>query len=72
MIIITEEQLNLFMSLFRGRVDVFARRWEKNGKSGYTPAYKFDWNEYLLFKAKGGHSLIEPSFLSDAIVSLYL
>ena len=54
MIIITEEQLNLFMSLFRGRTDVFARRWEKDGKSGYTPAYKFDWNEYLLFKAKGG------------------
>jgi superfamily II DNA or RNA helicase len=54
MIIITEEQLNLFISIFRGRVDVFARRWEKNGKSGYTPAYKFDWNEYLLFKAKGG------------------
>jgi len=51
---ITEEQLNLFMSLFRGRVDVFARRWEKDGKSGYSPAYKFDWNEYLLYKAKGG------------------
>ena len=54
MVIIAEEQLNLFMSLFRGRVDVFARRWEKDCKSGYAPAYKFDWNEYLLYKAKGG------------------
>jgi superfamily II DNA or RNA helicase len=54
MIYITEEQLNLYLSLFRGRTDVYAKRWEKNGKSGYTPAYKFDWNEYLLYKAKGG------------------
>lgn len=55
MVIITEEQLSLYMSLFKGREDVFARRWEKDGKSGYTPAYRFDWNEYLLFKAKGGN-----------------
>jgi len=55
MIYITEEQLNLYLSLFKGRTDVYARRWEKNGKSGYTPAYKFDWNEYLTFKAKGGN-----------------
>ncbi|MCL6087889.1 MAG: DEAD/DEAH box helicase [Actinobacteria bacterium] len=53
--ITTEEQLNLFISLFRGRTDVFARRWEKDGKSGYAPAYKFDWDEYLLHKAKGGN-----------------
>lgn len=55
MLDISEEQLNLYMSLFKGRNDIYARRWEKNGKSGYTPAYKFDWNEYLRHKAKGGN-----------------
>jgi len=55
LITISEEQLHLYISLFRGREDVYARRWEKAGKSGYTPAYKFDWNEYILHKAKGGN-----------------
>lgn len=34
------EKIALFRSLFRGRVDVFPRRWEnsKTGKSGYAPA----------------------------------
>jgi len=55
MLYINEEQLNLYMSLFKGRNDIYARRWEKNGKSGYTPAYRFDWNEYLRHKARGGN-----------------
>ncbi|OGZ71647.1 MAG: hypothetical protein A2998_01060 [Candidatus Staskawiczbacteria bacterium RIFCSPLOWO2_01_FULL_37_25b] len=55
MITITEEQLNLFLSLFRGRLDVYARRWEKNGKSGYSPAYSFNWVEFMEFKNNGGN-----------------
>ncbi|MCL5069585.1 MAG: restriction endonuclease subunit R, partial [Actinobacteria bacterium] len=55
MLFISEEELNLYMSLFKGRNDIYARRWEKNGKSGYTPAYRFDWNEYLKHKARGGN-----------------
>lgn len=51
---ITEDQLNLFSSLFRGRLDVYARRWEKNGRSGYSPAYDFDWSEFLRHKNNGG------------------
>jgi len=39
MIFISEQQLELFMSLFRGRTDVYARHWEKDGRSGYSPAY---------------------------------
>jgi len=35
-------QIELFMSLFRGRTDVYARRWEKDGKSDYSPAYEFE------------------------------
>lgn len=36
-----QERVALFISLFRGREDVFARRWQKweGGISGYSPAY---------------------------------
>jgi hypothetical protein len=44
----------LFMALFKGRHDVYAKRWEKNGKNGYSPAYKVDWSRFAAFKAKGG------------------
>ena len=35
----------LFRSLFRGRDDVYARRFDsrKTGKSGYSPAYGNGW-----------------------------
>ncbi len=50
---ITFEQVQLFMSLFKGRNDIYARRWEKDSKNGYSPAYEVDWTEYRAFKAKG-------------------
>ncbi len=51
---VSYEQVQLFMSLFKGRNDIYARRWEKNGKSGYSPAYQLNWQEFMTFKAKGG------------------
>lgn len=54
MIQISDDQLNLYLSVFKGRSDVYARYWEKNGRSGYSPAYSFDWNEFLDHKQKGG------------------
>ena len=42
------------MSLFRGRTDVYARRWEKDGRSGYAPAYEFNWVEFNEHKSHGG------------------
>ena len=37
-------RIALFRSLFRGREDVYARRWEReDGKSGYSPAAIKDW-----------------------------
>lgn len=37
-------RIALFRSLFRGRDDVFARRWENpKGESGYSPAEIKDW-----------------------------
>lgn len=37
-----DEKIKLFRSLFKGREDVYARRWEnlKTNKSGYSPAKK--------------------------------
>ena len=54
MIHVSEAQLNLYLALFHGRTDVYARRWEKNGASGYSPAYQFDWNEFLAHKNRSG------------------
>ncbi|WP_254091997.1 TOTE conflict system archaeo-eukaryotic primase domain-containing protein [Dawidia soli] len=48
------DQINLYKSLFRGRDDVFAVRWEKSGKSGYMPAYRFDPYRYRLHQMHGG------------------
>jgi len=51
---INEDELERYLSLFRGRQDVYARRWEKGEKSGYAPAYQFDWNEFWAHKNRGG------------------
>jgi superfamily II DNA or RNA helicase len=38
-------RIALFRSLFRGREDVYARRWENaGGQSGYVPTVVKDWN----------------------------
>ena len=50
----SQTQIHLFRSLFKGREDVFAIRWEKDGKKGYIPAYDMNWNEYKIHKAAGG------------------
>jgi len=44
----------LFKSLFKGREDVFARRWysKTNGKSGYQPVCLNEWNRQLCDKRK--------------------
>ncbi len=42
----TKEQINLFRSIFKGREDIFAKRWEKGSKNGYMPAYFYDPYRY--------------------------
>jgi hypothetical protein len=39
------EKIKLYMSLFRGRDDVYAKRWENNkkGTAGYSPACGNEW-----------------------------
>lgn len=41
----SSEKLSIFMNLFRGREDVFPKRWDnqKTGKSGYSPACYNEW-----------------------------
>lgn len=47
-----QEKINLFLSLFHGREDVYARRYYslKTGKSGYVPACKNEWEPSLCDK----------------------
>lgn len=49
-----EEKVELFRSLFRGREDVFARRWNSasTGKSGYQPVCVREWNREYCDKKK--------------------
>jgi len=41
----THSKISLFMSLFKGREDVYAKRWENNkkGTSGYSPVCLNQW-----------------------------
>lgn len=48
------EKIKLFMSLFRGRTDVFAYRWknENTGVAGYSPACDNAWKSGLCDRKK--------------------
>ncbi len=48
------EKLNIFKTLFKGREDIYATRWEKGTKNGYSPAYTFDPYSYKMHRMKGG------------------
>ena len=85
MIQINDDQLNLYLSVFKGKSDVYARYWEKNGRSGYSPAYSFNWNEFLAHKQKGGtinnfenkkliplnKEIIKKHLLGDTLLGVY-
>ncbi len=46
-------KLALFRTLFRGRDDVYAVRWEsKTGRSGYAPACAHEWDRAVCAKPK--------------------
>ena len=44
----------MFRSLFRGRQDIYALRWEKGKKAGYKPHYRYDWMKLKDHKDNGG------------------
>ena len=47
-----EEKVDVFRNLFKGREDVFARRWysRASGKSGYQPVCRNEWDRQLCDK----------------------
>ncbi len=65
-----QEKIKIFTSLFRGRTDVFARRWERWGTSisGYSPAYAD--REKQKFSALNDY-WIEQHFRGNVVVGLY-
>ena len=56
------QKIELFMSLFHGRTDVFAKRWQnaKTGKGWYQPACGNEWRRGICGKPK-----IKCSFCSN-------
>ncbi len=69
-------QIQLFKTVFKGREDVFAIRWEKGNKSGYMPAYHYDPYMYRAHKMKGGtfQNFNDKTYLklTDAEISKHL
>lgn len=49
-----EEKIKIFMEVFRGRQDIYAKRWESNktGKSGYSPVCKNEFSTYKCDKTR--------------------
>lgn len=48
------EKVLLFMSLFKGRHDVYAKRWQnQKGQSGYAPVCHNEWRDGICLKPKG-------------------
>lgn len=47
-----QQKVDLFRSIFKGREDVFARRWHSRatGKTGYQPVCSNEWNPQLCNK----------------------
>ena len=45
------EKIRLFMSLFKGREDVYAKRWQsREGRTGYAPVCRNEWKSGLCRK----------------------
>ena len=72
----SQTNIDLYKSLFRGREDVYAVRWEKDGRSGYMPAYKVDWDDYNRYKSNGGtfanYTKKEYQPINDAVINEHL
>ncbi|MEQ8154937.1 MAG: hypothetical protein ABRQ25_08665 [Clostridiaceae bacterium] len=48
-----EDKIQLFMSLFKGRTDVYAKRWiNKDGKAGYSPVCINEWKKWICNKPR--------------------
>lgn len=70
-----KEKIKLFMSLFKGRDNVYAKRWEnkKKGTAGYSPFCLNEWKYELCRKPKGkcadcdnkAYAVLDEKVISD-------
>jgi hypothetical protein len=72
-----QEKIKLFMSLFKGRDDVYAKRWEnkKKGTAGYLPVCLNEWKPGLCVKPKGrcaGCNYKKYAALDEKIIEAHL
>ena len=53
-VISNEEKVKIFIEVFKGRKDVYAKRWESNktGKTGYSPVCKNEFSTYKCDKPR--------------------
>ena len=53
-VISNEEKVKIFMEVFKGRTDLYAKRWTSNktGKSGYSPVCKNEFSTYKCDKPR--------------------
>jgi hypothetical protein len=79
------EKISLFMSLFKGRDDVYAKRWQsKDGRSGYAPVCLNEWKSGLCRKPRGkcfdcphksydvlDEKIIEAHLRGDIVAGIY-
>ena len=68
--------IDRYKTLFRGREDIFAQRWEKGGTASYSPQYDYDPYQYRLHKMKGGtiqnYANKQPRALTDEQIAKHL
>jgi superfamily II DNA or RNA helicase len=81
----TDKKMDLYLSLFRGRTDVYAKRWQnKAGISGYSPVCLNEWKNNICGKSHGkcsscayklyqpfGNNVIEDHLTGNIIAGIY-
>ena len=67
-------KIALFRSLFRGRDDVYAVRWENpaKGKHGYAPAYVDEWGRVRLGRPKAADEPRNFLPITDSVIEGHL
>ncbi len=79
------EKIDLFMSLFKGRTDVYAKKWQsKKGSSGYSPVCLNEWIPGICNKPKMrcfacgnqsygtlNKSVVEKHLRGDYVIGVY-
>ena len=67
------DKIRLYRSLFRGREDVFAVRWEgRDGKSGFAPANRYDPGRGAWRIRVADNGIDKHVFVSDTVIRDHL